>query len=236
MLLVLKRRSILATGAMTIAGLSSGCLTAINGESSQDATKVDFTEKEGQHLLVVRNERERSVEATITTVENDSAGEYSTQTTLDAGEAVEITELFTSDADSHTIRVETDNAALERTISMQGSPRQQSEFEISSAGIEYERVHRRAADIAVSNHRETRASFRITVVEPSSNDPPVYDTVELLSDDFESYTDVFTIGTEYEVTVEVADQRSSTPHLSSYTNGVSVTLDEDGLEVGEFEQ
>jgi len=102
---------------------------------------------------------------------------------------------------------------------------------IDSDGIEAQRGHRRTPDITVSNHLDTRATFEITVDGQSADHSPVYDVVELPADGFESYSDVFSLGDEYDVTVAADGMTASTSHLSTRTNTVPIALEEGELAV-----
>lgn len=230
----MERRSLLALGSVVLPGSTAGCRSLFT-VSTIDPEKVNFTEREGQHLLVIRNNRSQSVQVTVTTTGEHTNVDYSDSLELNAGESVEITELFTRGNESYTFRLVTENHEIERTIQM-GGLYDKSVFEIRTDEIEYRQSRRRTPDIVVSNQLDTAAEFTITVVPQSSDDPPVYDTFELPSGGFASFTDIFSIGTDYDVTVEANGMTSSESHGASSTNSVWVTVDGDGLRVGEAEE
>ncbi|MFC7073089.1 hypothetical protein ACFQJ7_12515 [Halovenus rubra] len=108
-------------------------------------------------------------------------------------------------------------------------------FEIHTDRINYRKELRRAADITLSNHLETQATFKITIDPASSSEPPVYDRIQLPAGDFVGFTDIFTIGNEYEVEVEANGTTKSENHLASSTNSITITLNQDGMKIGESE-
>jgi hypothetical protein len=230
----MNRRSILAVGGVGLLGSIAGCISLFN-ESSIEAEKTNFTKHEGWHLAVIQNNRSRAVEVTLTTTGDQSDINYSNTLTVEASESEQITDLFTNKAESLILRVETKDHEREQTIQSVGREAK-SIFEIHPDRIAYQQKVRRAADITVSNHLESQATFKITVDPASSSESPVYDQFQLPADGFISFTEVFTIGNEYDVRVEVNGTTKSEGHRASSSNSVSITLTDDGLELGEAER
>jgi len=224
------RRSLLTVGGVSIVCSFAGCLSLFNG-SSIDPEKINFTEQEGWHLAVIQNQLAKSVEVTLTTTGKQSDIDYSNTLNLEAGESEQITDLFTNRTDAYVLRVATENHEIEKTI-QSGGQESKSVFEIHSDQIKYRQELRREPDITVSNHLTSQATFRITVDPASSSEPPVYDRIELPADGFIAFTDIFSIGNEYEVTVEANGTTKSENHLTSFTNSVSITLNQDRLDMG----
>lgn len=160
--------------------------------------------------------------------------DYSNTLNLEAGESEQIADLFTNGADAYVLRVATENNEIEKTVRSNGQETE-SVFEIRSDRIEYRQELRPASDITVSNRLTSRATFEITVDPASSSEPPVYDRTELPADGFVSFTGIFSDGGKYDVTVEADGATRSQDHRNSTTNGLSITLDQDGLEMGVFD-
>jgi len=228
------RRSLLTVGGVSLLSSSAGCLSLLDG-SNIDPEKINFTEQEGWHLAVIQNQLAESVEVTLSTTGKQSDIDYSNTLNLEAGESEQITDLFTNEADAYVLRVATENNEIQKTIRSIGRETE-SVFEIRSDRIEYRQERRPEPNITVSNRLTSQATFRITVDPASSTEPPVYDQIELPADGFIGFTDIFSDGNEYDVTVEANGATRSENHRNSTTNSVSITLDQDGLEMGVSEQ
>lgn len=230
----MNRRSLLTVGGIGLLGSVAGCLAFFPG-SSTDPEKANFTVKEGWHIAVVQNNRSSAVEVTLTTTGDKSEIDYSNTLTLETGESEQITDLFTNQAEALVLRVGTENHEREQPIESVGREGK-SVFEIHPDRIAYQQEVRRAADITVSNHLESQATFRITVDPATSSESPVYDQIELPADGFVAFTDIFSIGNEYDITVEANGTTKSEGHRASSTNSVSIALTDGGLDVGEAER
>ena len=227
------RRSLLTVGGASVLSSFAGCLSLLDG-SNVDPEKVNFAEKEGWHVAVIQNKLAGSIEVTLSTTGKQSDIDYSNTLNLEAGESEQITDLFTNGADAYVLRVTTENSEIEKTVRSSGREIK-SVFEIRSDRIEYQKETRPAPDITVSNRLTSQATFEITVDPASSSEPPVYDRIELPADGFIPFTGIFSDGSEYDVTVEAGGATESQDHRNSTTNGLSITLDQDGLEMGVFE-
>lgn len=224
----MERRTAILTGAATLLSVSAGCLSSFSTEFG-DPEKVDFPVREGSHLLVVENHRERPVAVTLSTTDKECTLNYSNELQLEAGGSAEITELFTHGKESYAIRLVAEDLTIEKTIQM-GGMREKSLFRIRPNEIEHLRVHRPTPHISVSNRRETPADFWISYEKEAWGESPMYDTLTLPGDGFESFTDLFSDGDEYEVTVKSDGMTTSTSHRYTITKTLTITLD-DELEI-----
>ena len=227
----MKRRQFVLTCGASFAGITSGCM------SQPIRTEFQRSNNNEYNIRIHNNaDKELKVSLDIFTMEkSENITKNTYNFNIKSNNIQSVNNVFTSNFTRYKINISVNNNLWEGNINTSELNGSELKFNITDTEIRYRSEERPLTDIDIYNGTSITQKFKIQVKDVSSGS--IYEDVESVpSGAIYKYINVFEIGDRYEVRVSVNSRYGSTKIRNSRTNGVSVFLQEDELDVSVGEE